>query len=245
MKILAVGDTHGETTPLKIAKDKISQVDRVIFLGDYVDSFDSNWCSKQKSTLEQIISFKESKPDKIFLLFGNHDLSYLSDPHVSGHQNVAHKSIHDFFKDYLDYFDVVHVQDNWIFSHAGISSTWLSSTFYLPEKLDLYSFNLNNINKRFHEGKNDISKFEDFNHLSFNPYGDSPIEGPLWIRPESLITCLPSMNKNQCVGHTELQDSLNRIYENEGNKFVFVDSRKRNFYAIIDTATDEVIIEHK
>ena len=244
MKILAVGDTHGETTPLEIAKSKINEVDKVIFLGDYVDSFDSDWCSKQKSTLEQIISFKESNPDKVFLLFGNHDLSYLSDPHVSGHQNIAHKSIHDFFKDNLDCFDVVHVQDSWIFSHAGVSSTWLSSVFQLSEKLDLFSFNMNRINDLFHKGKDDMFYFENFNHLSFNPYGDSPIEGPLWIRPNALLETLPNI-ANQCVGHTEFRDNVKRIFEKEERKFVFVDSQKRNYYAIIDTATDEVVIEHK
>ena len=38
MRVLVLPDAHGNSTPLEIAKRFVNEVDKVIFLGDYVDS---------------------------------------------------------------------------------------------------------------------------------------------------------------------------------------------------------------
>lgn len=60
MKILCVGDVHGDKIPLLIAKEKAPDVDKIVFLGDYVDSFENYWPA-QKVVLNDIISFKDRK----------------------------------------------------------------------------------------------------------------------------------------------------------------------------------------
>lgn len=229
MKIISVADTHGDRTPLKIAKSKINDCDKVIFLGDYVDSYDSDWTVQEK-VLSDILSFKKEYPDKVILLFGNHDFSYISDPNVSGHQHKYHCRINNFFIENFNFFDVIYKQDNWVFSHAGVSETWLSRNF--DNKLD-------NINPYFHKREWGMM-YCAFDHLSFNPYGDSPIEGPLWIRPAALNNS--SISFNQCVGHTEFRENVNRVFDSEEHKLVFLDSEKRNVFAEIDTASNEVRI---
>ena len=77
MKFLAIGDIHGRTV---WKEADINAYDRVIFLGDYVDSpiFDDDGIY---NNLNDLINVKQQQPDKITLLIGNHDAHYLHYPH--------------------------------------------------------------------------------------------------------------------------------------------------------------------
>lgn len=257
MKILAVGDTHGDETPLSIAKDHIDEVEKVIFHGDYADSFDSRW-PQQKEVLEKILDFKFENSDKVDLLWGNHDHAYISDPHVSGHQNTFAHDMREFFLKYLPYFQIISVYDKWIFSHAGVSGIWMErylKNFADDGNLKTEPLKVDDINQVFAQ-----KYWSVFDHLSLNPYGDSEEEGPLWIRPRALLHSGVT-GYNQCVGHTEVVAdassddriiSLDKIVkgsarmqygENLYQKYVLIDSRARDIYAIIDTDTNEVTIE--
>lgn len=247
MRILVVGDTHGDRTPLEIAKAHIDEVDKVVFLGDYVDSFDNKW-PEQKAVLEDIIAFKN---DKVELIWGNHDHSYISDPYVSGHQDIFHEDMNEFFKAHLDLFNIVFIQDNWIFSHAGVSDIWLKNPEAIPFGVDEEEtrIKLEDVNTAFHGGRWPI-----FDHNSYSCTGDCETEGPLWIRPSSLMTAAVK-GYNQVVGHTELNEDTPmearvlqgcktniKPLKDRDEKIVLVDSQKRNIYAMVDTSTDEVII---
>ena len=70
--ILSIGDTHGRGIALQIAKDNIHKVDKIVFIGDYVDSFDISPVIILHN-LKEIIEFKKQYPDKVVLLLGNHD----------------------------------------------------------------------------------------------------------------------------------------------------------------------------
>ena len=264
MKILSISDVHGSSVPLSIAKKHIDEVDKAIFQGDYVDSFDSKWPT-QKEELEKIFEFKEKYPNKVDLVWGNHDHSYISEARVSGHQNASHVDIQEFFKSNLDKFNVAYVYDKWAFTHAGLSKLWMECPMdeYLFAMKEMGRLNekwdppaavtLENINKRFHNGEWSI-----FDHLSMEPSGNSPIEGPLWIRPRSLVT-YGIEGYNQCVGHTEFVTTasfdmrvlqLKNIAKEDCKKdftpeqlelkYVFTDSHERNIYAVIDTETNDV-----
>lgn len=264
MKILSVSDVHGSSVPLTIAKKHIDEVDKAVFQGDYVDSFESKWPT-QKEELEKIFEFKEKYSNKVDLVWGNHDHSYISDSRVSGHQNAKHIDIQEFFKTNLHKFDIAYVYDKWVFSHAGLSKRWMECPMdeylfalkgmgRLNEKWDPpAAVTLENINKRFHDGEWSI-----FDHLSMEPSGNSPMEGPLWIRPRSLVT-YGLEGYNQCVGHTELKSDVsfdkrviqlkNIIKEDYKKdftseqleiKYVLTDSHERNIYAVIDTETNDV-----
>lgn len=263
MKILSVGDSHGSSMPLSIAKKYLSSVDKIVFEGDYVDSFNSKWETGQEENLNNILAFKKENPDKVVLLWGNHDFSYISDSNVSGHQQFHAMDIGEFFKKNFDLFDIVFIQDKWIFSHAGVSQAWLDDE--MPSYMRIWE------NEEFETNLDPIPsvyQIKDwftnspmrFDHRSGDPCGDNKVEGCLWIRPASLL--LNGVEGfNQVVGHTEFEDKLDgRIlitadclsknaliktkekFKNRDEKYVFVDSEKRNCYAIIDTSTNEVNI---
>lgn len=263
MKVLSLGDTHGEPITLEIAKENFDKVDHIVFHGDYVDSFDSKW-AKQKDTLEKIIEFKKEFPDKVTLLLGNHDIQYIGATICSGHQAVSYVDIQDFLNQHFDLFNAIEVIDKWIFSHAGVSEYWFNNKYghisdvEYDDKTDPFE-NLEQINEHFRQ-----KDFKCFNALGDNPYGIDRRESCFWIRPQALLTT-PKLGYHQVVGHTELAcDSESRVLtqrmmfksnnisersfiwkKNEKQldyKLVLIDSPKRDVFSIVDTSDDSVEI---
>lgn len=80
MKTLVVGDLHGR---YDIAKEAIRlacsddyKVNKVVFLGDYLDSFTES-VEDQIKTLLLVTNYARDYPDKVEALMGNHERSYL------------------------------------------------------------------------------------------------------------------------------------------------------------------------
>jgi len=221
MKIAIITDIHG-TTYWRYAQKNIDKYDKFIFLGDYFDNWVSEWPG-QMNNARNIITFKKDFPEKIDLCWANHDTSYYLNERCSGHQFDHAKEIKDFFTKNKKLLNVVYIYDDWIFSHAGVSAAWMSSAgIKSPEE----------INALFKERPNF------FKWVGPNSYGDNPSEGPLWIRPDSLINNAIK-NYNQAVGHTELQDGPKVIIKNN-LKYVFSDTREHNYLTTLDTKTNEV-----
>ena len=247
MKVLSVGDCHGSENPLKIAKKYQNIVDKIIFHGDYVDSYteDNNW-PEQKEVLEKILEFKSKNESKVELLIGNHDIQYIGGTVASRRQFKYEDQIRDFFFDNLDKFDVVSVIDDYIFSHAGVSLDWLNEN----------QLKLDQINKVFHN-----KNWGPFKFVGPNPSGDNKNESPMWIRPSSLMTSqIPGFN--QVVGHTmvnydeyfglranvfsirDLMHMNNGRIDNKrwdeladlvDNKIIIIDSMERDVYSLVET----------
>jgi predicted MPP superfamily phosphohydrolase len=51
---------------------------RCIFLGDYLDPYETVTQDKLLQNLQEIIQFKKDNPDNVILLLGNHDLHYFT-----------------------------------------------------------------------------------------------------------------------------------------------------------------------
>ena len=74
MKILIIPDQHGQSNGLKVAKEKINEVDFVVFLGDYFDSYFSAYRGmKAVENFTDICSFARNNKEKVKLVIGNHD----------------------------------------------------------------------------------------------------------------------------------------------------------------------------
>lgn len=75
-KILIVPDVHGRTFWHK-AKEMISSVDKVVFLGDYLDPYPLEEITGEQAIEEfkDIIQFKKDNMDKVILLLGNHKIN--------------------------------------------------------------------------------------------------------------------------------------------------------------------------
>ena len=117
MRITVIPDVHGTHHWEEAVKES---ADRIVFLGDYVDSWDNRQPDQMKN-LQAIFDFKKANPDKVTVLMGNHDLSYISDPYVSDHQWDYATEIWSIINYNIKLFDMVAEFDGWLFAHAGIT----------------------------------------------------------------------------------------------------------------------------
>ena len=139
-RLLVIPDLHGRKFWRKAIANNIGQVDKVIFLGDYLDPYmneieedtdsmecnDFYDCYNLMNMLNDIISLKKNEPDKYILLTGNHTDSYIwSKFHAATRTDYKNwEKYHKFFSENLNLFNLVWTKDNCIFSHAGISEGW-------------------------------------------------------------------------------------------------------------------------
>ena len=70
MKTISIGDIHGRDIWKNVNPSKY---DKIIFVGDYVDSFTISNTTILNNLLD-IIEFKKSFKNKVILLLGNHDI---------------------------------------------------------------------------------------------------------------------------------------------------------------------------
>lgn len=156
MKYLVVPDVHCRKFWRQAISNNVEKVDKVIFLGDYLDPYPEEiqmapelmevndfYDSKGAlNMLNDIISLKKNEPDKYILLCGNHTCSYIwSDFEAASRTDRKNwKEYHNFFLENLNLFNLVWTEDNCIFSHAGISEGWANRVWnYMNRKDELSS----------------------------------------------------------------------------------------------------------
>lgn len=135
---LIIPDIHEKYKKMmRILEKYESKVEKIIFLGDYFDSFGETF-----SEFENMVTFiddKISKPNYIFL-YGNHDLHYLYNHRwlqCSGFEYEKKKYLEEYRKDFICKFKPIHVEDNFIFSHAGLCERFIHPQVG-PSDLELY-----------------------------------------------------------------------------------------------------------
>ena len=204
MKVFVIPDIHQTNLWVKAAEEALKDADKIIFLGDYVDSFDSKslenteWSAE--NTLLKLIDFKKKNPDKVILLCGNHDFSYLAKSRdgqsVSGHQWKHHDEISKILHDNISSFKAMEVIDDVAYSHAGVSKVW-SFAVGAPT--------VEKINEKFQNVSEDWFNWNGY----YDGYGNEPQQTPFWIRPNALIYSFDKENNmkfsKQVVGHTEMK----------------------------------------
>lgn len=195
MRTIVLGDTHGRDAFKVIINNE--KWDRVIFIGDYFDSFDIP-AEKQISNFQDIMQFKRDNIDKVVCLLGNHCFHYLHGAYedYSGFQRKYAGAIGALFADALadNLLQYAHSYKHFLFTHAGVSKYWLDSTGYTPDDGNIIEW-INQLNLkhfRFNMGVN------------FSPYGDDICQGPLWIRPASLLKD-GLKDWTHVVGHTGME----------------------------------------
>lgn len=196
MRTLVLGDTHGHASWKKVIEKE--EFDKVVFLGDYVDSF-SIAPDDIASNLKDIIAYKEKMGDKCVLIYGNHDHSYYHGERCSGWNRVGHwlygPLLEDMFKEKM--FDLIHIDGDIIYSHAGVSDYWMREVCGFDKVEDITFDKI----LEFPLGLSCL----DWNMLKgYDGYGDTISQSPIWIRPHSLLQCKVD-GYRQVVGHTHLR----------------------------------------
>ena len=113
MKVLIVSDIHCRKFWRETLSNNVDNVDKVIFLGDYLDPYpeeiimspelmecnDFYDSENNLKMLEDIVSLKKNEPNKYILLTGNHTDSYIwSKFHAASRTDYKnYKKYHNFF----------------------------------------------------------------------------------------------------------------------------------------------------
>ena len=235
MKTVVFGDTHGRSN-WKLAVHK-ENPDRVIFIGDYFDSFEITGL-EQIHNFKEIIQYKEKNPQvEVVLLIGNHDHHYFPEigyTGTSGYQSGIAPSIIQVIDENRHHLQMAYGFGDYLFTHAGVSPVFMDQVFgaegwsketVVPDLNELFKY-----------------KPKAFLFNGFESSGDSPTQTPIWIRPRSLMSS-NKKHKNglkkdyiQIVGHTQMR-KLDLIESDKftGGRYYFIDT--------MDSSGDYLIIE--
>ena len=261
-KILLIPDVHGSHQWEVVKTIPRDAYDFIVFMGDYFDSWQNEW-PDQGDNFQAICSFIREDPEKRVLLIGNHDWAYLTGTStgkgISGHQSAQALKIKYLLKQNLDIIDLAFECDGWVFSHAGFSKTWVNSIKKVfHQMLDKWpdaennnpsevwnedEFNVHFLNTQWHKynHSNEDNVRYDFDELLdwhgfFSGSGDEISQGPLWIRPESLLK--DAYYPKQVIGHTEMCLYEKIFLQKNENKAVVVDSTTHEVFDVFDTERD-------
>jgi predicted MPP superfamily phosphohydrolase len=221
MKILSIGDVHGFDTWKKfgdiqhlidVPKSRIYDFDYYVFVGDYVDSF-TKTNEEIKNNLKDIIKFKKNHPDRVILLWGNHDIQYLTsyrEHGCSGYRPEAYFDLHEIFRKNRKLFQLAFQIDNYIWTHAGIHRGWYEYEFPYKSK------NIaDDLNAAFEENNKSIY------NVGFLRGGRNTVGGPLWADKQE-VSHKPIRGYHQIVGHTRIKE-MKVVKKDKDTSVTFID----------------------
>jgi hypothetical protein len=222
MKTIVIGDIHGRDVWKKIVEHE--NADRVIFIGDYFDSFNIPHPDQMINFLD-IIEYKKSSGKKVIMLIGNHDYHYMRgiDETYSGFNAGIKPAISILLEDNKKHLQMAYQTDDFLFTHAGVSSDFMDRAFTDGWRVENIADDLNELFKY----KPLLFGFGKFRNPEFNidPYGDDKEQSPIWIRPRSLFKSNhDTLRKEiiQVVGHTGIKE-MDIKGKATGNRYFIID----------------------
>ena len=174
-KVLVIPDVHLRTWMFDRAEKILGsgQADFAVQLGDLVDDWDMQFAiAFYEKTVKRAIAFHEKFP-KTRWCMGNHDFGYYLPEYgrkETGHSRLLEENMSKWLAD--DMYktgikqEIVHIIDNVIFSHAGVTENYVKRQ--VPDK----------------------SKWEEDETFVYNLLNDSPpaplweSDSPIWARPQ-------------------------------------------------------------
>lgn len=204
-RIEIVPDIHCRFEWIEHAEQRLKdgKCDKLVFLGDYCDSFTHSNLD-MVHTVTQVIRVKQENPDKVELLIGNHDLPYMNSMlygACSGFRPDAYPEVSKLFADNDKLFNIAYQKGKHLFSHAGVINRWLHLNKDVMDKWredgDTIADTLNRIR---------------FTHNVVDLYSVGRARGgtrwnaggPMWAdMVESIVDAL--LGYHQYVGHTPIK----------------------------------------
>jgi UDP-2,3-diacylglucosamine pyrophosphatase LpxH len=239
MKTVLIGDIHGRPYWKQIIEQE-QDADRFVFVGDYFDSFTISGGDQLNNFLD-IIAFKKATDKEVILLLGNHDYHYypgIDETSTSGYQTLLAFGIKIIVDGHKEHLQVAYQFDDFVCSHAGLSSVWLDD---IVEDWDVTNM-VDKVNELFKYQPRLIAyrSFKMLNETEWigaQGYGDESFQGPLWIRPKSLMAANRDTLRTQVrqiVGHTP-QDQIDIEGKATGGRYYFIDTLEygQNQYLVV------------
>ena len=226
MRHIVIGDIHGRDNWRHI---NIKLFDKIIFLGDYVDSKILSDLIIYEN-LKDIIALKKQLPEKVVLLLGNHDAYYFHYPHFkcSDFRPSMQKDLTNLFRKNADLFQIAYQKGKCLFTHAGITNSWYKEVTRLPEF------------SKIREQENTLA--DQLNRLERTNYRETLYDvgierggmgygGPLWADiKETFSDTLTGYL--QMVGHTRVEEIRTISYQDRSITYCDVLSTREQFYQI-------------
>jgi hypothetical protein len=207
-RLIIIGDVHGRT----FWRDAVRRNPdgRFIFLGDFLDPYpDEGYIDEEVfKGLEDIIQFKKDNPDRVILLWENHDLHYLYPEYMGSRYDFDHaeRNAHMFW-DNQSLFQMAYEVNaggkHFLFSHAGIGRQWISSNFPKLDDGDITAELMNNLvgYPEFMKALEDVSLFRG---------GDKKYGSMIWADPRDIIKEENHLHGViQVFGHTQMDMPFN------------------------------------
>jgi len=124
-KVMIIPDVHGRTFWREALT---SDADKIVFLGDYTDPYHYEGINHDQALNElvDIIQFKDENPNRVILLWGNHDFHYLHPAYrASRYDDEYFERYNALFTDDLELFQAAYFHNGThLFTHAGVTKNW-------------------------------------------------------------------------------------------------------------------------
>lgn len=212
--IIIIPDVHG-CSFWREPSEKYRQ-SYFVFLGDFLDPYPEDNILEEDAFqgLMDIVAFKKAYPDRVTLLWGNHDLHYFSKHFSRGSRYDKENEERNrlFFEHNKDCFQIAVERSvngrRYLFTHAGVGRMWIKNYAHLKdEDFTADWFNKCLSSSDFWGALNQISKKR----------GGTDLFGSMvWADArEQLATVNVMMDITQIFGHTFLGTPMNiqdRIY---------------------------------
>ena len=207
-ELIIIPDVHGRDFWRDAVRENPGG--RFIFLGDYLDPYGDEGVTLPEAFrgLQEIVSLKEAHPDRITLLWGNHDLHYLYPELMGSRYDWTHAERNArFFSDHQALFSMAYetrvAGRRFLFSHAGVGKGWVLGNW--PSlHMDELSAGL------FNEMTGHPSFMSALGEASAYRGGDNPYGSMVWadcLEQEETENRLPGIV--QIFGHTRMEAPWN------------------------------------
>ncbi len=217
MKQLILGDIHGRTIWKKIV-EKESDADRIIFIGDYLDTHYDITGLEQLNNLEQIFKFKRESDKHVIMLIGNHDYHYFPgiDNQCSGYQPGMRASFEYCLNENKKLLQMCFADEyGTIYSHAGLTDSFINRK--------VGSFSEKNVNDTW---KYKPQSF-DFYMGDRSGNGNDINQSCIWVRPDALLR--DKINGLMVVGHTSVKD-ISHVHDDGKPILYMIDALENGKY---------------
>jgi hypothetical protein len=269
--ILTVGDLHGRETwkefvfgSIKKFEDwslecasgeyvrpweetldmRFGDIDKIVFVGDYFDSFTVSNVT-MKRNVEDLFLFKRCYPEKIELLWGNHDVHYWHrEEQCSGFRGEMFYDFYEILYANKHLIKFAYQEGNALWTHAGVTENFYEKLMTEKHLEDLeehkrWTAISENYSEKPKLDKTCIAKFLNQKwEEKWSPLfaagkargGFSPIPGPLWADKQELSYDMLS-GIFQFVGHTPVEE-VNGIYD-DTHGVCFLDCLERGIFKAV------------
>ena len=233
-KLIIIPDVHGRSFWRKAVEENPQEA--FIFLGDYLDPYPQDGVIVEEAFagLQEIVLLKESRPEKVTLLWGNHDLHYLY-PDLEGsrydRKNAARNR--DYFNDHRKDFQLaaewIVGGERYLFTHAGVGTLWVES--FLP------SFPEDKITADFLNECMKVSSFiPALSKVSYYRGGPDMYGSCIWADLQEQGELYNQLQSSiQVFGHTMVLEAFNydnHVYGLDCQECFYLDLEKGGIYAL-------------